>query len=143
MISIFSQLFFVHAKRHRYSLPLKEGGAERRVIFQKSRGVLSRRTPVVLHFLSFPKKKGNEAKERNRRQIEIFLRSGVLGCSALPMLTSPRTRNFLSRSVLPTQGCETHPSTPPPDGPSGPAIGKFQTGGPPCAGLFRSMENQT
>ena len=33
-----------------------------------------------LHFLSFPGKKGNEAKERNRRQIEIFLRSGVLGC---------------------------------------------------------------
>ena len=24
-----------------------------------------------------------EAKERNRRQIEIFLRSGVLGCSAI------------------------------------------------------------
>ena len=57
-------------------------------------GVLSRRTPVVLHFLSFPGKKGNEAKERNRRQIEIFLRSGVLGCSALPMLTSKETRNF-------------------------------------------------
>ncbi len=60
----------------------------------KSRGATPRRTPVVLHFLSFPKKKGNEAKERNRRQIEIFLCSGVLGCSALPMLTSKETRNF-------------------------------------------------
>ena len=35
-----------------------------------------------------------ETRERRRRQIEIFLRSGVLGCSALPMLTSKEARNF-------------------------------------------------
>ena len=50
--------------------------------FVKSRGEISRRTPVVLHFLSFPGKKGNEAKERNRRQGKIRLYSG--GAAARP-----------------------------------------------------------
>ncbi len=37
------------------------------------------------YFLSSPWKK-ESSKERRRRQIEIFLRSGVLGCSALDQL---------------------------------------------------------
>ena len=49
---------------------------------RKSRGGISRRTPVVIYFLSSPWKK-ESSKERRRRQIEIFLRSGALGCSAL------------------------------------------------------------
>ena len=48
----------------------------------ESRGENPRRTPVVLHFLSFPGKKGNEAKERNRRQGKIRLYSG--GAAARP-----------------------------------------------------------
>ncbi len=84
-------------------------------------------------FCSFFRKIKRDASPQNScRSSFPFFCSGVLGCSALPMLTSLRTRNFLSLSVLTTQGCETHPSTPPPDGPSGPGIGKFQTGGPPC-----------
>ena len=50
--------------------------------FYESRGVVPCRTPVVLHFLSFPGKKGNEAKERNRRQGKIRLYSG--GAAARP-----------------------------------------------------------
>ena len=42
---------------------------------------------------------------------------------------------LFSQTILPTQGCETHPSTPPPAAPSGRGIGKFQTGGPPCGRL--------
>ena len=59
-----------------------------------SHGGLPRRTPVVFHSLSSPWKKENETRERRRRQIEIFLRSGALGCSALPMLTSKEARSF-------------------------------------------------
>ena len=47
------------------------------------------------HSLSSPWKKENETRERRRRQIEIFLCSGVGRGSALPMLTSPRARNFI------------------------------------------------
>ena len=49
---------------------------------------------------------------------------------------------FLSQAILPTQGCETHPSTPPPAASSGRGNGKFQTGGPPCAGLCFVIKNQ-
>ena len=51
-----------------------------RSFYVKSRGELPRRTPVVFHSLSSPWKKENETRERGRRQIEIFLSSGVLGC---------------------------------------------------------------
>ena len=47
---------------------------------------------------------------------------------------------FISQTVLPTQGCETHPSTPPPDEPSGLVNGKFQTGGPPRGMLGDSIK---
>ena len=47
---------------------------------------------------------------------------------------------LLSHTVLTTQGCKTHPSTPPPAVPSGPGIGKFQTGGPPCTTLGDAAE---
>ena len=50
------------------------------------------------------------------------------------------TKFLFSQTVLTTQGCETHPSTPPPAVPSGPGIGKFQTGGPPCSKLGGSKE---
>ena len=82
-------------------------------IRQWSRGVLSRRTPVVIYFLSSPWKK-ESSKERRRRQIEIFLRSGVLGCSALPMLTSKEARNFIftnGTSHARLRDASEHPST--------------------------------
>ena len=55
-------------------------------------------------------------------------------------LRGRRRGTLFSQTVLPTQGCETHPSTPPPAAPSGRGNGKFQTGGPPCAGLYGSVE---
>ena len=47
------------------------------LFYVKSRGEILRRTPVVFHSLSSPWKKENETRERRRRQIEIFLRSGA------------------------------------------------------------------
>ena len=82
--------------------------------FYESRRVLPRRTPVVFHSLSSLWKKENEPRERRHRQIEIFLCSGVPGCSALPMLTSPRTRNFISTNdtaYARLQDASDHPST--------------------------------
>ena len=64
--------------------------------------------------------------------------SCVPGCSDAQPCQCLRRRGrgiLFSQTVLPTQGCETHPSTPPPAAPSGRGTGKFQTGGPLCTAL--------
>ena len=88
-------------------------------------------------FISFLSRERKETKQRKETAARLKF-SCVPGCSDAQPCQYLRRRGrgtFFSQTVLPTQGCETHPSTPPPDESSGLVNGKFQTGGPPCGKL--------
>ena len=93
-------------------------------------------------FISFLSRERKETKQRKETAARLKF-SCVPGCSdAQPCQCLRRRRHgtLFSQTVLPTQGCKTHPSTPPPAASSGRGIGKFQTGGPPCGRLSNSIK---
>ena len=85
-------------------------------------------------FISFLSRERKETKQRKETAARLKF-SCVPGYSDAQPFQCLRRRGrgtLFSQTVLPTQGCETHLSPPPPAAPSGLVNGKFQTGGPPC-----------